>query len=43
MAKLGSVWRCSNCGNAVIVIHKGRNQKVGCCGMPMKKLKAKFK
>ncbi len=43
MAKLGSVWRCSHCGNAVMVIKAGSNPRVGCCGKAMKRLKVRFR
>ncbi|HSU73038.1 MAG TPA: desulforedoxin [Candidatus Binatia bacterium] len=39
MAKAGSFWKCSKCGNVVVVVKQGKNPKVGCCNMPMKMIK----
>ncbi len=39
MAKIGQGFVCKTCGNGVLVIKKGRNPKVGCCGKPMMKKK----
>jgi len=39
MAKAGSFWKCSKCGNLVVVVKQGKNPKVGCCGIAMKHAK----
>tara|TARA_Y100000310_G_scaffold341712_1_gene441753 strand:- start:1054 stop:1434 length:381 start_codon:yes stop_codon:yes gene_type:complete len=40
MTKLNQVYKCSECGNIVEVLHEGGGQLV-CCGQPMELIEAK--
>ena len=40
MATPGKMFKCTKCGNVAVIVKKGKNPKIGCCGQAMKEVKS---